>query len=70
MCRLCAGYADSGGEMARRIHVLHLLALVEHPDALPPDAALHLSQEIMSLIGPGPRRCDPVTFDAATGERR
>jgi hypothetical protein len=56
--------------MARRLHVLHLLALVEHPDALPPDAALRLSREIMSLIGPGSRRCDPVTLEGATGERR
>jgi hypothetical protein len=42
--------------------VLQLLALVEHPDALPADAALRLGQEIMMLIRPesGLRRCDPV----------
>lgn len=48
--------------MARRAKVLQLLALVEHPDALPADAALRLGHEIMTLIRPEPglRRCDPV----------
>ena len=62
MCRLCV---DDAGDraLARRAHVLQLLALVEHPDALPADAALRLGREIMALIRPelGLRRCDPVT---------
>jgi hypothetical protein len=51
--------------------VLRLLALLEHPDALPPDAALRLSQEIMTLIGAtsGRLRCDSVTAGGAEGER-
>ena len=71
MCLLCATDTDSAGEMARRLHVLRLLALVEHPDALPPDAALRLSREIMTLTGlaPGRRRCDPVAPEGVTGER-
>ena len=61
MCVLCA--SGSGDEdRARRTHVLQLLALVEHPDALPADAALRLGREIMALVRPEPglRRCDPV----------
>jgi hypothetical protein len=71
MCLLCAADPESAGEMARRLHVLQLLALVEHPDALPPGAALRLSREIMALIAPAPglRRYDPVRPDRATGER-
>lgn len=61
MCRLCA---DGAGDraVARRAHVLQLLALVEHPEALPADAALRLGREIMTLIRPeqGLRRCEPV----------
>ncbi|GEM_PF-6627563 len=61
MCVLCAQQEDNGAS-ARREHVLQLLSLVEHPDALPPDAALRLGREIMALIGaePGLRRCEAV----------
>ncbi len=71
MCLLCATNTEAAGDMARRLHVLRLLALVEHPDALPPNAALRLSREIMALVGPAPglRRCDPVAPDGVTGER-
>jgi hypothetical protein len=71
MCLLCAADAEPARDIARRLHVLRLLALIEHPDALPPDAALRLGREIMALIGPAPglRRCDPVTPYEATGER-
>ena len=45
MCLLCAdGLADR--TRARRARVLQLLALVEHPDALPAEAALRLAREI------------------------
>jgi hypothetical protein len=56
--------------------VLQLLALIEHPDALPADAVLRLGREIMMLIRPdaGSLRCDPVAAPAPdigkTSERR
>lgn len=61
MCLLCADGAGSRA-LAQRAHVLQLLKLVEHPDALPADAALRLGREIMTLLRPEPglRRCDPV----------
>lgn len=63
MCLLCAADPEAAGETARRVHVLQLLALVEHPDGLPEGAALRLSREIMALIASAPdlRRYDPVT---------
>lgn len=47
------------------------MALVEHKDALPADAALRLCREILALIGPGVslRRCDPVAPSAGAGEK-
>jgi hypothetical protein len=61
MCLLCAAGLD-GQRLARRAHVLRLLALVEHPDALPADAALRLAREVLALTRPERtgRRCDPV----------
>ena len=61
MCLLCAAGSDGVG-LARRAHVLQLLALVEHPDALPADAALRLAREVLALAQAGRtgRRCDPV----------
>jgi hypothetical protein len=61
MCLLCAAGSERR-RLARQAHVLQLLALVEHPDALPADAALRLAREILVLAqadGTG-RRCDPV----------
>ena len=60
MCPLCAArfsHAD-----IRRARVLQLLALVEHPDALPTEAALRIGQEILALTRPNEvgRRCDAV----------
>ena len=55
MCLLCAAGLD-GQRLARRAHVLQLLALVEHPDALPAAAALRLAREVLALTrrsGPG-----------------
>ena len=62
MCVLCAARGDDGS-LARRAHVLQLLSLVEHPDALPPDTALRLEREIMRLTQAEPelRRCDAVS---------
>jgi hypothetical protein len=63
MCLRCDVGSDEERALARRTHVLRLLALVEHPDALPPGAALRLGGEIMALIeGESPAlRCDPLT---------
>ena len=47
MCLLCA--SSRNPVLARRDHVLKLLCLVEHPDALPADTALRLAQEILLL---------------------
>jgi hypothetical protein len=74
MCLLCgAGFKDRS--LARRTYVLQLLALVEHPDALPADTVLRLGQEIMALIRPesGLRQCEAVTppeFDVDRSAKR
>jgi hypothetical protein len=61
MCLLCAAGSD-GQRLARRAHVLRLLALIEHPDALPADAALRLTREVLALTEAEwtEFRCDPV----------
>lgn len=61
MCLLCTADVE-GRRLARRAHVLQLLALVEHLDALPADAALRLAGEILALTQAerAGRRCDPV----------
>jgi hypothetical protein len=70
MCLLCANGIEPPGDAARRLYVLELLALIEHPDALPHSAALRLSREIMAIMDlrAGRLRCDRVTPDDATGE--
>ena len=72
MCLLCAAGVEDRG-LAQRAHVLQLLALVEHPDALPADAALRLAREILTLTQAERtgRRCDPVVLpEAALEEAR
>lgn len=61
MCQLCASSSDVQG-LASRAHVLQLVALIEHPDALPAEAAMRLAREILILAGADgtKRRCDPV----------
>ena len=61
MCRLCAAGPEDR-RLAQRAHVLQLLALVEHPDALPAEAALRLAREVLALTEAERtgRRCDPV----------
>ncbi len=45
----CPHSADgSARERARRAHVLQLLALVEHPTALPRSSALRIAQELLA----------------------
>jgi hypothetical protein len=62
MCWFCKTGQDRDGSLAHRAHVLQLLALLEHPDALPADAALRLGREILALSRSEPTllRCDPV----------
>ena len=69
MCLLCAAGLD-GQRLARRAHVLQLLSLVEHPDALPAEAALRVAGEILALTqaGQDERRCDPVTLSGSAVE--
>jgi hypothetical protein len=61
MCLLCAAGLE-GQRLAQRAHVLQLLALVEHPDALPAEAALRLAREVLALTRPGRtgRQCEAV----------
>jgi hypothetical protein len=56
---------DAADDEVRRLHVLRLLALIEHPDALPHDAVLRLSREMMVMLGPAraPFRCDSMPSD-------
>lgn len=71
MCLLCTATFDDG-DSARRRHVLRLLALVEHPDALPADAALRLAYEILKLTQTDSAicRCDAVAPPAASADGR
>ena len=61
MCLRCAAGLDDRN-LAQRAQVLQLLALIEHPDALPADAALRLAREALALTPAEQtgRRCDPV----------
>lgn len=73
MCLWCpAETADQ--VLARRSRVLHLLALVEHPDALPASTAFRLAQEILRLTQSNDTicRCEEIaspTDSAADAER-
>ncbi len=60
MCRFCA--ADSFPDSPDRTHVLQLLALIEHSDALPAQAALRIAGELLAWTGEAqPRfRCEAI----------
>ena len=61
MCPHCADGLNHG--LACRLRVLQLLALVEHPNALPASAALRIGQELLAWIiakDSLSRRCDQV----------
>lgn len=49
MCLLCVTAAEGSSAFQRRAYMLQLLALIEHPDALPADAALRLGRDILAL---------------------
>ncbi|MGH1569471.1 hypothetical protein ACRAWG_00885 [Methylobacterium sp. P31] len=67
---LCAEGSE-GLDEARRAHVLQLLALIEHPDALPADAALRLAREILALTQAERAgfRCDAVPPGTTLADR-
>ena len=52
----CADGLDHG--LARRNRVLQLLALIEHPDLPPADAALRIGHELLSPPGAAAREHD------------
>ena len=60
MCPHCADSLDHG--LACRLRVLQLLALTEHPNALPASAALRIGQELLTWIAQDASefRCDLV----------
>lgn len=60
MCLLCEAGFDQ--PQSYRAQVLQLLALVEHPDALPRDAALCIARRILELTASNESvyRCEPV----------
>ncbi|WP_341704316.1 hypothetical protein [Ferrovibrio sp.] len=62
MCRWCdtddSQSALSPEQRAAQRHVLRLLTLVEHPDALPAQDALRIGQEILALLDEIDDACD------------
>jgi hypothetical protein len=63
MCMLCRGAEDEG--RVPRAHVLRLLSLLEHPDALSPEQALRLGRQLMSTLGADAQlRCKAVDAPA------
>ena len=62
----CAHCADrSSRDVALRAHVLDLLALIEHPTALPADAALRIAGELLQWLGDSPARRAASAFAEA-----
>ena len=57
-CANCTGLTGDGRERRRQ---LHLLALLEHPDALPAELALRLARELLALTShQSAFRCETV----------
>ena len=61
MCRYCV--TGSSHPSTDRVRVLDLLALIEHPDALPANAALRIAAELLTWAGRAESRlrCEPAT---------
>jgi hypothetical protein len=70
MCMLCRGAEDKGS--VPRSHLLQLLSLLEHPDALRPEQALRLGRQIMrTLRENAPLQCEAVDeVPVAVGKTR
>ena len=60
MCPHCAD--GSGHVQAHRARILQLLALIEHPDALPAGDALRIAGQLLAWAGQEETglRCEPV----------
>jgi hypothetical protein len=55
----CAYCTRGSGDERKRLRQLQLLALLEHPDALPVEHALRLARELLAGTDQGPEfRCD------------
>jgi hypothetical protein len=55
-CTYCSGGSGNG---RARLRQLQLLALLEHPEALPAELALRLAAELLALTGEGSAfRCE------------
>jgi hypothetical protein len=69
-CPHCADGWDS--DLARRKRVLQLLALIEHPTALPRDAALRIAQELLAWSAQADSNCqdEPVVEPVVAAETR
>ena len=63
MCMLCRVAEDQGS--VSREHVLRLLSLLEHPDALRPERALRLGRQLIATLnGDAPYQCEAVAAPA------
>jgi hypothetical protein len=57
----CPGCTERTGDGRARLRQLHLLALLEHSDALPTEFALRLAGELLALTDRRSAfRCEPV----------
>ena len=68
MCRYCV--TGSSNASTDRVRVLDLLALIEHPDALPAEAVLRIASELLAWTGQSKSglRCEIVaTLEASRG---
>ncbi len=64
---MCPHCADGSGPLhAHRARIMHLLALIEHPDALPADDALRIAGELLAWAGQEETRfsCEHVAAHA------
>ncbi len=60
---MCPHCADGSGHVhAHRARIVQLLALIEHPDALPARDALRIAGELLAWAGQQETglRCEPV----------
>jgi hypothetical protein len=65
MCMLCRCAEDQ--ESVPREHVLRLLSLLEHPDALHPEQALRLGRQLIATVRAEARlQCEAVDGPAVT----
>jgi hypothetical protein len=70
MCILCASKPEGNPVMGCQSRVLQLLALLEHPNALPTDLALGLAAQLLGWTQPERPvlRCDAVAASTAAGK--